>query len=1343
MPAQPGGDGTELLPFQTIAAAGQRVSPTTLQPGDVVIVKQGVYYGDTISLASGANGNTSQLITFRSDDGAKVVLDGGGSATNPSAVNLAGHSYIRIEGFEIRGYTGDVVTAGNGCQIVGNYIHHCTGYVDRTIDDKLHPAWTDGIGIEASNVQDTLIENNEIAWCGDIGIHASGQPQSAHHLIIRGNNIHHVGADGIDVAGSNILIERNRLSDSYWGWGHQDGILILAADYVVVRYNTIGDFTQLVYGGPDYQNHGPFRHVYIYGNVFYNSQYNSLYGGDCPGVYLQFDDAGDVQPADRIIREIQVHSNTFLFLGPTSGKAVTVYGSSGFALDGLQVQNNIFYASRGDGADSPMYDWGSFVDSLGHNTMSNVMSDNNCFYHSGYGGDLGWNLDPNSPPLYKSKAGPPAYTAGGELAECDQASWITSDNAGSLLESYSLGACPFNARVLPAFWDDGRLHSSLTGLVSLPPHLDGNGSPIFPGDDGPFQDIDRHIRPSSGTVLMGAYEYAGGGVTISGEYPYDTIQEAVNAAPSGATIIVTPGTYREAVNFGSKNLTIKSSDPRDPNVVAATIIDAQGQDTAIKLSADTQEPSSALEGLTIRGGGGTGTGGVLVRCPKTTIANCVIASNAGPGIAEASGLSGVSQNPLSVYNCVIANNTGYGVSIGGAGRSVRDCTITNSGSAGIGIATGGSATVANCIVWGNAGNQVAGSATIVATDTTTDPSFGGPGGVVGDLPTFPGGDYSLGIGSGCIDGGSSNQADIARDALDLDNNGVANEPVPLDIAGNRRVCGAAVDVGAYETAGGRWVWAATGAGRLGERRRLAEGERPAWRDARLPGFRDVPGLHRHRWNSGDRVVDRAGSRALPGLAPPDRGSAVIQSGGHLSVCHLELGGGTLSGGAFTVEGGGSLTAGTVRIACAPSSNGAFTLEAGGSTEIHILHIGCGSSASGTLIMLGSTLNADDIKVRPATANDCEAILQGYGMIQGPAGGEATIVNNGWVEADGYGPENEYTLTVTRFTPRCMISEQTEIPYGWYAMDYGRLELPVTAKGSGDYVWGSTDWQDPRYYFNLVNSMLISNPAVVSSGEPSIALLDWRRASEVPLPLLVGTQEAPTGYVPLAIWEFAGPAASSPPPFTAADITIRYDQTNDAAIQPCYSSAGEAGLILLEATKSSETWSWHIVSWDPGNVDSEHHTLSPSILTQVGQDWIRIATPIPFQSDGAVYLAVVQGYLPDDNSGITPVCDINLDGSTDIIDLLIFIPTIGVTRDDPLYDVACDFNADGSIDSIDLLTFIAAFGTDLRCGGGSQQAASLQGQSASQEWQALYDALEQAGLLEIYLDYIAEHPDAGQ
>ena len=64
----------------------------------------------------------------------------------------------------------------------------------------------------------------------------------------------------------------------------------------------------------------------------------------------------------------------------------------------------------------------------------------------------------------------------------------------------------------------------------------------------------------------------GGTIHVPTDAP--TIQIAIEDSQPFDTIIVAPGTYFEAIGFHGKVITVQSTNPNDPSVVAATIINA-------------------------------------------------------------------------------------------------------------------------------------------------------------------------------------------------------------------------------------------------------------------------------------------------------------------------------------------------------------------------------------------------------------------------------------------------------------------------------------------------------------------------------------------------------------------------------------------------------------------------------------------------------------------------------------------------------------------------------------------------------------------------------------------------
>jgi hypothetical protein len=75
---------------------------------------------------------------------------------------------------------------------------------------------------------------------------------------------------------------------------------------------------------------------------------------------------------------------------------------------------------------------------------------------------------------------------------------------------------------------------------------------------------------------------AGRTITVDDDSPadFDNIQAAINDANDGDTVVVLPGTYtgdgNRDIDFRGKAITVRSTDPNDPTVAAATIIDCNG-----------------------------------------------------------------------------------------------------------------------------------------------------------------------------------------------------------------------------------------------------------------------------------------------------------------------------------------------------------------------------------------------------------------------------------------------------------------------------------------------------------------------------------------------------------------------------------------------------------------------------------------------------------------------------------------------------------------------------------------------------------------------------------------------
>ncbi len=134
-----------------------------------------------------------------------------------------------------------------------------------------------------------------------------------------------------------------------------------------------------------------------------------------------------------------------------------------------------------------------------------------------------------------------------------------------------------------------------------------------------------------------------------------SIQAAISKARSGDRIVLQPGLYKENIDFLGKAVTIRGTNPNDPDVVAATIIDG-GRAGSVVTFAHGEGSDSVLSGVTIRNGKASQGGGILCSFSSPTITNCVItvnlAANRGGGIYTESSSSILINLSLSISRLI-------------------------------------------------------------------------------------------------------------------------------------------------------------------------------------------------------------------------------------------------------------------------------------------------------------------------------------------------------------------------------------------------------------------------------------------------------------------------------------------------------------------------------------------------------------------------------------------------------------------------------------------------------------------------------------------------------------------
>jgi hypothetical protein len=146
----------------------------------------------------------------------------------------------------------------------------------------------------------------------------------------------------------------------------------------------------------------------------------------------------------------------------------------------------------------------------------------------------------------------------------------------------------------------------------------------------------------------------------SAEHPFDAIQEAIDVAVPGDTVVILRGTYtgdgNRDLDFKGKAITVRSEDPNDPNLV---IIDCNGTQDSPHRGFEFhsyETPLSVLDGLTITGGYYERGGGMYCGdCARPTVINCTFRENSaslGGGMYTDSG--------PTLTNCTFSANSAEG-----------------------------------------------------------------------------------------------------------------------------------------------------------------------------------------------------------------------------------------------------------------------------------------------------------------------------------------------------------------------------------------------------------------------------------------------------------------------------------------------------------------------------------------------------------------------------------------------------------------------------------------------------------------------------------------------------------
>jgi parallel beta-helix repeat protein len=202
-------------------------------------------------------------------------------------------------------------------------------------------------------------------------------------------------------------------------------------------------------------------------------------------------------------------------------------------------------------------------------------------------------------------------------------------------------------------------------------------------------------------------------ITVDDDGPADfnNIQAAINDANDGDIVEVLTGIYtgddNRDIDYLGKVITVRSTDPNDPCMVAATVIDCNHSESGFSFNSG-EEVNSILDGFTIINGYGLG-GGIYCWGASPTITNCTISNGWGNG----GGIYCSGGGSPTITNCTITGNTaqtGHGGGRGGGiyclsgSPVITDCSImynTAKNDGGGIYSYDSSPRITNCTITGN------------------------------------------------------------------------------------------------------------------------------------------------------------------------------------------------------------------------------------------------------------------------------------------------------------------------------------------------------------------------------------------------------------------------------------------------------------------------------------------------------------------------------------------------------------------------------------------------------------------------------------------------------------------
>lgn len=366
----------------------ENVNKTTFQPGDSILLKRDSVWTGTYLWPKGSGTEDNAITVSSYGEGSLPVIKSLFSDEMDSlppadaCVYLENQSYVTIENLYIVNGTdgtgtqyGIKVNQKSSYRTFGIIIKNCV------VQGSSLKNWSTvskkgltGIGVSSDSyngyVGSITIENNEIYNCKDIGISVNGavsgcnqygvvNQKSATNVVIRGNYLSNIGADGIIVNNCvNPLVEFNTVNNSHsYSGAYHVAIWAFACYNAVFQYNEAYN-TKTTSDGQgydcDYQSYyTTFQYNYSHDNaggfMLICTEPKNWDGGVAFNVgsivryNVSQNDRHRVFSLTGHIKDTKIYNNTIYSKWASASNLIYAYSRNGVYANNTEFTNNIFY----------------------------------------------------------------------------------------------------------------------------------------------------------------------------------------------------------------------------------------------------------------------------------------------------------------------------------------------------------------------------------------------------------------------------------------------------------------------------------------------------------------------------------------------------------------------------------------------------------------------------------------------------------------------------------------------------------------------------------------------------------------------------------------------------------------------------------------------------------------------------------------------------------------------------------------------------------------------------------------------------------------------------------------